>query len=78
MKHVSLEYIQERISSTGDWGPDNLLGWAGPHSADLVDAPPDAPPVVICPGFGNCTTDYSAPFGVVENGLEAVLKVGFR
>lgn len=51
-----------------------MLQWGGPHGAELVDAPPDAPPIVICPGFGNCTADYAAPFGVQENGIEAALK----
>lgn len=52
-----------------------MLLWPGAHGADVVDAAPDAPPIVICPGFGNCTADYAAPFGIEENGIEAALKV---
>lgn len=40
-----------------------------------VEAPHDAPPVIILPGFGNNSTDYLAPFGEEELGLKAVLEV---
>lgn len=41
-----------------------------------VEAPAGAPPIVLLPGFGNCTQDYVAPFGDEEAGVAAVLQVG--
>lgn len=40
-----------------------------------VEAPTAAPPIVLLPGFGNCTQDYVAPFGDEEAGVAAVLQV---
>eukprot|EP00892_Ulva_mutabilis_P002429 jgi/Ulvmu1/12187/UM085_0051.1 len=34
-----------------------------PHKQSRVEAPPQTPPVVILPGFGNRSTDYTSPFG---------------
>lgn len=44
-----------------------------------VDAPAGAPPIVLLPGFGNNTLDYTAPFGDEEAGIAAALqRRGFR
>lgn len=40
-----------------------------------VEAPAAAPPIVLLPGFGNCTQDYVAPFGDEEAGVAAALQV---
>ena len=40
-----------------------------------VDAPAGAPPIVLLPGFGNNTLDYTAPFGDEEAGIAAALQV---
>lgn len=40
-----------------------------------VEAPPGAPPIVLLPGFGNQTEDYTAPFGDEETGIVATLQV---
>ena len=40
-----------------------------------VQAPSDAPPIVILPGFGNCSSDYIAPFGLKEEGIAHFLQV---
>jgi hypothetical protein len=42
-----------------------------------VEAQPGAPPIVILPGFGNCSEDYTAPFGNEEAAVAAVLRVSF-
>ncbi len=58
------------------WGSDNLLRWAGPPEAHArAEANAASPPIVICPGFGNCTADYAAPFGREDDGIEAALRV---
>ncbi|PRW60544.1 alpha beta-hydrolase isoform B [Chlorella sorokiniana] len=44
-----------------------------------VEAPVAAPPIVLLPGFGNCTQDYVAPFGDEDAGVAAVLqRRGFK
>ncbi len=54
-----------------------MLTFTSQH--DTVEAPPNAPPLVILPGFGNNSGDYSAPFGVAEAGLVAALqRRGFK
>eukprot|EP00198_Chlamydomonas_reinhardtii_P000657 XP_001689992.1 predicted protein [Chlamydomonas reinhardtii] len=58
---------------------ENQLRWARPSTVPRVDAPADAPPVVILPGFGNATTDYTAPFGNEEAAIATRLAVrGWR
>ena len=42
-----------------------------------VEAQPGAPPIVILPGFGNCSEDYTAPFGNEEAAVAAALRVSF-
>lgn len=32
-------------------------------------------PLVLCPGFGNCSTDYVSPFGAEGAGIVAALEV---
>ena len=44
-------------------------------AGDRVEAQPGSPPIVILPGFGNCSEDYTAPFGNEEAAIAAVLKV---
>lgn len=41
-------------SGTLPW-QDNLLRFSASGTAPRVQAPPGARPIVICPGFGNCT-----------------------
>lgn len=45
-----------------------------PAGTARVTAPPSAPPIILLPGFGNCSADYSAPFGNEEAGIAAALK----
>lgn len=42
-----------------------------------MEAQPGAPPIVILPGFGNCSEDYTAPFGNEEAAVAAALRVSF-
>ncbi|PSC68465.1 GPI inositol-deacylase PGAP1-like isoform B [Micractinium conductrix] len=50
-----------------------------PLNADRVEAPQGTPPIVLLPGFGNCTADYTAPFGDEEASVAAALqRRGFR
>lgn len=56
------------------WEGDVCRYQRGEHAR--VEAPAGAPPIVLLPGFGNCTQDYVAPFGDEEAGVAAVLQVG--
>ena len=49
--------------------------WQRPAELARVSAPQGAPPLVILPGFGNCSSDYTAPFGLQEEGLVHFLEV---
>ena len=62
-----------RLSSRDDQQP---LCWPALSAAPCaqVTAGPDALPVVILPGFGNCTDDYTRPFGDLESSLASVLQ----
>jgi hypothetical protein len=40
-----------------------------------VDAPLDALPLVLLPGFGNCSRDYECPFGDPDDSVAATLRV---
>ncbi|KXZ45266.1 hypothetical protein GPECTOR_56g362 [Gonium pectorale] len=58
---------------------DNQLRWSRPAGVEQVQAPPGAPPIVVLPGFGNATTDYTEPFGNREAALATRLEVrGWR
>ncbi|KAG2449109.1 hypothetical protein HYH02_005857 [Chlamydomonas schloesseri] len=67
--YTSVEELPEAL-----W-KENQLRWARPNSLPRVDAPADAPPIVILPGFGNATTDYTAPFGNKEAAIATRLAV---
>lgn len=53
---------------------DDMLRYERQHST-AVAAPQGAPPIVLLPGFGNCTEDYTAPFGDEEASIAAALQV---
>lgn len=66
-----------RPSSHGTWH-DDMRPFMG-HACERVDAPPDTPPIIICPGFGNSQDDYLAPGGRSDLGLATRLEArGFR
>ncbi|KAK9821764.1 hypothetical protein WJX81_006068 [Elliptochloris bilobata] len=44
------------------------------RSLGKVVAPPEAPPVVILPGFGNDTGDYECPFGDKDAAIATALR----
>ncbi|GIL87480.1 hypothetical protein Vretimale_1625 [Volvox reticuliferus] len=52
---------------------DNQLRWSRPAEIARVVAPSGSPPIVILPGFGNASMDYTAPFGNEESSLHARL-----
>jgi len=54
--------------------PGDVLQYVRPASLPRVRAPRDAPPILVLPGFGNETADYTAPFGVEEASLAAALR----
>ncbi|KAG2444613.1 hypothetical protein HXX76_001357 [Chlamydomonas incerta] len=71
--YTSVESLPEPL-----W-QENQLRWARPAAVPRVDAPVDAPPIVILPGFGNAATDYTAPFGNEEAAIATRLAVrGWR
>ncbi|GBF96015.1 hypothetical protein Rsub_08830 [Raphidocelis subcapitata] len=43
-------------------------------SMGVALAPPNARPIVLLPGFGNCSDDYETPFGCAEEGLATQLR----
>ncbi|KAF8073250.1 METTL7A [Scenedesmus sp. PABB004] len=53
---------------------EHTLSWRGHDRPEPVAAPADAPALVILPGFGNCTTDYTAPFGRPDASMAAALE----
>ena len=55
------------ISSAIPWRPD--------PSVRRVNAPSDCPPIVILPGFGNCSRDYEEPFAPAEDSIAVALRV---
>lgn len=58
---------------------DNKLTWRRPPGVRRAVAPANALPIVILPGFGNATTDYTAPFGNAEAALATHLEArGWR
>ena len=62
-----------RLSSRDDRQPPCWPALSAAPCAQ-VTAGPDALPVVILPGFGNCTDDYTRPFGDLESSLASVLQ----
>ena len=54
---------------------DVVYTWQRPANLPRILAPQAAPPVVILPGFGNCSSDYTAPFGLREEGIAHFLQV---
>ncbi|KAG2487577.1 hypothetical protein HYH03_013856 [Edaphochlamys debaryana] len=58
---------------------ENQVAWSRPSGQPRVEAPPGAPPIVILPGFGNASTDYTQPFGNEEAAIATRLAVrGWR
>lgn len=51
-----------------------VYSWKRPKELTRVQAPSNAPPIVILPGFGNCSSDYVAPFGLKEEGIAHFLQ----
>ena len=62
-----------RASAAGAWADDVVPYASPPHPR--VEAPPGHPPLLLLPGFGNCSADYLAPFGDEEMSVVAALKV---
>ncbi|GFR39938.1 hypothetical protein Agub_g15 [Astrephomene gubernaculifera] len=57
----------------------NQLRWSRPPGVRPVKAPSGAPPIIILPGFGNASTDYTEPFGNQDAALVTRLQVrGWR
>lgn len=46
-----------------------------PHNKPRIEAQPNQPPIIILPGFGNCTEDYEAPFGNQASSVVSALEV---
>ncbi|KAL0050193.1 hypothetical protein WJX82_006141 [Trebouxia sp. C0006] len=51
-----------------------FYSWKRPKDLTRILAPSHAPPIVILPGFGNCSSDYVAPFGLKEEGIAHFLQ----
>lgn len=56
----------------------NIVPWAPTARVYPVDAPVDTPPIVLLPGFGNCSADYENPYGDPNGSMAAVLRVGHQ
>ncbi|EIE24439.1 hypothetical protein COCSUDRAFT_35925 [Coccomyxa subellipsoidea C-169] len=57
----------------------NVVPWRPTPKLSRVDAPVDTPPLVVLPGFGNCSKDYECPNGNPDDSMVAVLRRrGFR
>ncbi|BDA42929.1 hypothetical protein COCOBI_03-8220 [Coccomyxa sp. Obi] len=52
----------------------NIVPWAPTARVYPVDAPVDTPPVVLLPGFGNCSADYENPYGDPSDSMAAILR----
>lgn len=62
-------------SEPSEWDEDsNRLRFKKPEGVARVTAPPDAPPIVILPGFGNDSGDYLTPFGDEDASIAAALR----
>lgn len=55
------ELLRHPVHAGGD-----LIGFT-PRHWEPVEAPPNAAPIVILPGFGNDTSDYCLPFGDAQS-----------
>ncbi len=53
----------------------NVVPWRPTPKLSRVDAPVDTPPLVVLPGFGNCSKDYECPNGNPDESMVAVLRV---
>lgn len=82
----SAHFIQRVVSSRGHFRAGvsvdtatilgNVVPWTPPARIHPVDAPPNAAPLVLLPGFGNCSKDYECPFGNPDDSVAAGLRVG--
>ena len=52
----------------------SVWSWQSNDVAQRVQGS-SAVPLVLCPGFGNCSTDYVSPFGARGAGMVAALEV---
>jgi hypothetical protein len=52
-----------------------IVPWRCHHGLSRVDATIDSLPLVVLPGFGNCTRDYECPFGDADDSIAAALRV---
>lgn len=76
--HLSIfrDALQCTSSHTGNFfWCRSVLSWTRPSNLGRVLAPKGAPPLVILPGFGNCSADYTAPFGLQQNSIAHFLQV---
>ena len=63
-----------RVAPEQEWPDGNRLAFVKPEGITRQTAPSGGCPVVVCPGFGNNSADYVAPFGDPNNSLAASLK----
>lgn len=63
-----------RVAPEQEWPAGDRLAFSRPPGVNRQLAPPGACPVVVCPGFGNNSTDYLAPFGDPSSSLAASLR----
>ena len=63
-----------RVAPEQSWPAGDRLSFTRPPGVNRQLAPPGACPVVVCPGFGNNSTDYLAPFGDPNSSLAASLR----
>lgn len=66
------EQAQEVPQEQPAW-KKHVTSYKCPDDLTRVQAPAACPPVVILPGFGNCSEDYSSPFGNSEASISAQL-----
>eukprot|EP00955_Chlamydomonas_euryale_P030961 325803-Chlamydomonas_euryale.AAC.1 len=58
-----------------EWGDSCVLPFQQPAGGwQRVLAPDGSPPIVVCPGFGNNTEDYTAPFGAADAAFVTALR----
>ena len=71
LKRGSFTFVPEQ---SGEWDEDsNRLRFSKPEGVTRVTAPPDAPPIVILPGFGN----DSVGRGLVRLGFFSIVFIVF-
>jgi len=67
------------VAERGPTWDKGVLGFQSLGAERVEAAGKEQPPVVILPGFGNNTEDYTAPFGQSDSSLVAALQArGFR